>query len=144
MIEEKQKKENSKNSSSTGIYVLAWFLFFASANLMALGVGMSIFEYVQDSSISVSAYMWTVVIANSFFLFSNSYVIYIKIFPKLNIDKVHKWLLTLGTLLALSTIGSNITEITGLGLDPSPFAITMIIAWILFLFFFKKLNKFKN
>jgi hypothetical protein len=88
--------------------------------------------------------MWTGVIANSFFLFSNSYVIYIKIFPKLNTDKVHKWLLTLGTLLALSTIGSTTTEITGLGLDPSPFAITMIIAWILFLFFFKKLNKFKN
>ena len=141
----KQKlAENSKNSPSIGIYVLAWILLFASTNLMALGVGMFLLEYVEDSRISVSSYMWIGVIANLLFFFSNSYVIYVKMFPKLNIDKVHIWLLTLGTLLALSGTGSTGTEVKGLGLDPIPFIITMLSGWIIFLFFFKKLNKFKD
>jgi hypothetical protein len=144
--ESKKKKvrESLDKPSYTGAYILAWILLFGSANLMALGIGMFLLEYVEDSSISISSYMWTVVIASFIFLYTNSYIIYVKIFPKLNIEKVHKWLLWLGTLFTLANIGNTNQEIRDIGLNADPFMWTMIFSWILFLFFFTKLNSFKD
>lgn len=137
-------KEDLDKPSYTGTYILAWFLLFGSANLMALGVGMFLLEYVEDSSISISSYMWTIVISSFLFLFTNSYIIYVKIFPKLNLEKVYKWLLWLGTLLTLSNIGNTNQEIREIGLDADPFMLTMISLWVVFLFSFTKLNSFKD
>ena len=140
----KKLKEDLDKPSYIGTYILAWFLLFGSANLMALGIGMFLLEYVEDSSISISSYMWTVVISSYLFLFINSYIIYVKIFPKLNIKKVHKWLLWLGTFLTLANIGNTNREVRDIGLDADPFLLTMIFLWIVFLFSFTKLNSFKN
>ena len=137
-------KEDLDKPSYTGTYILAWFLLFGSANLMALGVGMFLLEYVEDSSISISSYMWTIVISSFLFLSTNSYIIYVKIFPKLNLEKVYKWLLWLGTLLTLSNIGNTNQEIREIGLDADPFMLTMISLWVVFLFSFTKLNSFKD
>tara|TARA_Y100000768_G_scaffold242526_1_gene183756 strand:+ start:1280 stop:1768 length:489 start_codon:yes stop_codon:yes gene_type:complete len=137
-------KEDLDKPSYTGTYIFAWFLLFGSTNLMALGVGMFLLEYVEDSSINVSTYMWTFVISSFLFLLTNSYIIYVKIFPKLNIEKVFKWLLGLGTLLNFSNIGNTNQEIRDMGLDADPFMLAMISLWIAFLFFFTKLNSFKD
>ena len=65
----KKLKEDLDKPSYIGTYILAWFLLFGSANLMALGIGMFLLEYVEDSSISISSYMWTVVISSYLFLY---------------------------------------------------------------------------
>ena len=137
-------KEDLDKPSYTGTYILAWFLLFGSANLMALGVGMFLLEYVEDSSISISSYMWTITTSSFLFLFTNSYIIYVKIFPKLNLEKVYKWLLWLGTLFTLANIGNTSREIRDIGLNADPFMWIMILFWIFFLIFFSKLNSFKD
>ena len=111
---------------------------------MSLGIGMLLIEYLEDSIVSISSYMWIITLSSFLFLFTNSYIVYVKIFPKLNIEKVHKWLLWLGTLLTLSNIGNTSQEIRDLGLDAGPFMLTMIFLWVVFLFFFTKLNSFKD
>ena len=49
----KKLKEDLDKPSYTGSYILAWFLLFGSSNLMTLGTGMLLLEYVEDSSISI-------------------------------------------------------------------------------------------
>jgi hypothetical protein len=141
---EKKVSETLEKPPYTGTYILAWILLFGSANLMALGMGMFLLEYVEDSSISISSYMWIVTIASFLFLYTNSYIIYVKIFPKLNTEKVYKWLLGLGTLFTLANIGNGNQEIRDIGLDADPFMFAQIAFWAFFLFFFTKLKSFKN
>ena len=104
------------------IYQLAWVLLFGSVNLMTMGVGMFFLEYVENpnisDSLSFSSFMWITVIAQCLFLFTNSYVIYVKIFPKLNLKKVFWWFVFLGSLLTFSSMGNLIPELEGLDLSP--------------------------
>ena len=142
-VKKKELAENSGKKSLTFTYVLAWVLLFGSANLMTLGVGMFILEYVEDSSISINSYIWSLVIASVLFVYTNSYVVYVKIFPQLSIEKVHKWLVWLGSLTTLASIGNIGSEITEMGFESSTYTVFILIFWILFLFVFKKFENFK-
>tara|TARA_B100001057_G_scaffold248831_1_gene249072 strand:+ start:382 stop:846 length:465 start_codon:yes stop_codon:yes gene_type:complete len=145
-VSESKKRELAENSgkkSLTFTYVLAWVLLFGSANLMTLGVGMFILEYVEDSSMSINSYIWSLVIASVLFIYTNSYVVYVKIFPQLSIEKVHKWLVWLGSLTTLAGIGNIGSEITEMGFESSTYTVFILIFWILFLFVFKKFENFK-
>ena len=129
------------------IYLLAWVLLFGSANLMTLGVAMFLLEYVDpniSNSLSISSFMWTTVITQCLFLFTNSYVIYVKIFPKLNLKKVFWWFVFLGSLLTFSSMGNLIPELEGLDLSPGPYLSLMTISWVVFLLLFQKLDNFRN
>ena len=130
------------------IYVLAWFLLFGSANLMTMGLGMYLIEFVENpnysDSLSFSSLMWITVIAECLFLFTNSYVIYVKIFPKLNLKKVFGWFVWLGSLLTFSSMGNLIPELEGLDLSPGPYLSLIAISWVVFLLFFQKLDNFRN
>ena len=145
-VSESKKRELAENSgkkSLTFTYVLAWVLLFGSANLMTLGVGMFILEYVEDSNMSINSYIWSLVIASVLFIYTNSYVVYVKIFPQLSIEKVHKWLVWLGSLTTLAGIGNIGSEITEMGFESSTYTVFILIFWILFLFVFKKFENFK-
>ncbi len=130
------------------IYVLAWFLLFGSVNLMTMGLGMYLIEFIENpnysDSLSFSSLMWIAVIAECLFLFTNSYVIYVKIFPKLNLKKVFGWFVWLGSLLTFSSMGNLIPELEGLDLSPGPYLSLIAISWVVFLLFFQKLDNFRN
>tara|TARA_B100001939_G_C16628598_1_gene482421 strand:- start:114 stop:530 length:417 start_codon:yes stop_codon:yes gene_type:complete len=130
------------------IYQLAWVLLFGSVNLMTMGVGMFLLEYVENpnisNSLSFSSFMWITVITQCLFLFTNSYVIYVKIFPKLNLKKVFWWFVFLGSLLPLSSMGNLIPELEGLDLSPGPYLSLIAISWVVFLLLFQKLDNFRN
>jgi len=130
------------------IYQLAWVLLFGSVNLMTMGVGMFLLEYVENpnisNSLSFSSFMWITVITQCLFLFTNSYVIYVKIFPKLNLKKVFWWFVFLGSLLTLSSMGNLFPELEGLDLSPGPYLSLIAISWVVFLLLFQKLDNFRN
>jgi hypothetical protein len=130
------------------IYALAWFLLFGSVNLMTMGLGMYLIEFIENpnysDSLSFSSFMWIAVIAECLFLFTNSYVIYVKIFPKLNLKKVFGWFVWLGSLLRFSSMGNLIPELEGLDLRPGPYLSLIAISWVVFLLFFQKLDNFRN
>ena len=130
------------------IYVLAWFLLFGSVNLMTMGLGMYLIEFIENpnysDSLSFSSLMWIAVIAECLFLFTNSYVIYVKIFPKLNLKKVFGWFVWLGSLLTFSSMGNLIPELEGLDLSPGPYLSLIAISWVVFLLYFQKLDNFRN
>ena len=130
------------------IYQLAWVLLFGSVNLMTMGVGMFLLEYVENpditNSLSFSSYAWITVIAQCLFLFTNSYVIYVKIFPKLNLKKVFWWFVFLGSLLTFSSMGNLIPDLESLDLSPGPYLSLIAISWVVFLLLFQKLDNFRN
>ena len=92
---------------------------------------------------SINSYIWSLVIASVLFIYTNSYVVYVKIFPQLSIEKVHKWLVWLGSLTTLAGIGNIGSEITEMGFESSTYTVFILIFWILFLFVFKKFENFK-
>ena len=130
------------------IYQLAWVLLFGSVNLMTMGVGMLLLEYVENpditNSLSFSSYAWITVIAQCLFLFTNSYAIYVKIFPKLNLKKVFWWFVFLGSLLTFSSMGNLIPDLESLDLSPGPYLSLIAISWVVFLLLFQKLDNFRN
>jgi len=126
-------------------YIVAWMVFIGSVNLMILGIESFFVPYLIDGQISIDAFLWISVFSMLPLLIINCYVTYEKLFFGLNPYSIWKWLVGLGTLFVLSNLGNSISDLEESVADATPYILTQLIIWIIFLIlyrhYFKEVKK---
>jgi len=126
-------------------YIVAWIVFMGSTNLMSLGIDSFFVIYAIDGQISIEAVLWISVSCMLPLLLINCYVTYEKLFLGLNPYSIWKWLVGLGTLFTMSNLGNSISDLEEVVADASPYVLTQLIIWIIFLIlyrhYFKEVKK---
>ena len=120
-------------------YIIAWILFSVLANLMTLVSGSFIYSFA-DGDITLNGHRKIIILETFLQLpiyMLSAYLVFAKIFSKLNLYSVFKWLIILGSFFMISRIGNNIQYFEQLGVNHFPYSFFQASIWILFLIFFR-------